>query len=94
MLVQAKHRGWIFIQSFHYKNKGRGRVVHTREGREICKIRIGGKITFKTHIHNNCFYCRGIYPEVRELQCLLQNTEIHTMTSKYFKQNTRFLICK
>ena len=48
MLVQVKHRGWIFIQGFYYKNKGRGRVVHTREGREICKIRIG-KIKFKTH---------------------------------------------
>ena len=49
MLVQVKHRGWVFIQGFYYKNKGRGRVVHTREGREICKIRIGGKIKFKTH---------------------------------------------
>ena len=24
-----------FIQGFYYKNKGRGRVVHTREGREF-----------------------------------------------------------
>ena len=78
MLVQVKHRGWIFIQGFYYKNKGRGRVVHTGEGREICKIRMGGKIKFKTHTHNNCFYGREIYPEVRELQCPLQNTRIYT----------------
>ena len=26
-----------FVQGFYYKNKGRGRVVHTREGREIWK---------------------------------------------------------
>ena len=63
-----------FIQGFYYKNKGRGRVVHTRERREFCKIKIGGKIKFKTHIHNNCFYDRGIYPEVRELQYPLQST--------------------
>ena len=63
-----------FVQGFYYKNKGRGRVVHTTEGREICKIKIGGKIKFKTHIHNNCVYGRGIYPEVRELQCPLQST--------------------
>ena len=27
-----------FIQGFYYKNKGRGRVVHTREGRESLQI--------------------------------------------------------
>ena len=63
-----------FIHGFYYKNKGRGVVVHTREGREFCKIKIGGKIKFKTHIHNNCFYGRGIYPGVRELKCPLQST--------------------
>ena len=63
-----------FIQGFYYKNKGRGRVVHTREGREFLKNKMGGKIKFKVHIHNNCFYGRGTDPEVRELQCLLQNT--------------------
>ena len=79
MLVQVKHRGWVFIQGFYYKNKRRGRVVHTGEGREICKIRLKGKIKFK-HTHKNCFYDREIYPEVRELQYPLQNTEIHTIT--------------
>ena len=49
MLVQVKHRGLVFTQGFYYKNKGRGRVVHTGEGREICKIRMGRKIKFKTH---------------------------------------------
>ena len=47
MLVQVKHRGWVFIQGFYYKNRGRGRIVHTGEGREICKIRLRGKIKFK-----------------------------------------------
>ena len=42
MLVQVKHRGWGFIQGFYYKNKGRGRVVHAGEDREICKIRLKG----------------------------------------------------
>ena len=72
-----------FIQGFYYKNKGRGRVVHTREGRAFCKIKIGRKIKFKIHIHNNCFYGRGTYPEVRELQCLLQNT--YNDLKKYLK---------
>ena len=40
MLVQVKHRGWVFIQGFYYKNKGSGRVVHTGEGREICKNKV------------------------------------------------------
>ena len=48
MLVQVKHRGWIFIQGFYYKNKGRGMVAHTGEGREICKIGMGGKIDTHT----------------------------------------------
>ena len=33
MLVHVKHRGWVFIQGFYYKNKGRGRAVHTGEGK-------------------------------------------------------------
>ena len=73
MLVQVKHRGWVFIQGFYYKNKGRGRVVHTAESREICKNKVKkGRIKFKTHTHNNCFYGREIYPEIRELQYPLQ----------------------
>ena len=73
MLGQVKHRGWILYKVSITKIGGVG-VVHTMEGREFCKIKIGGKIKFKTHIHNNCFYGRGIYPEVRELKCPLQST--------------------
>ena len=51
MLVQVKHRGWVFIQGFYYKNKGRGRVVHTGEGREICKIRTRGKYSSNIYTH-------------------------------------------
>ena len=80
MLVQVKHRGWVFIQGFYYKNKGRGRVVHTVEGREICKIRLRGKIKFKNT--TTASTAEKVYPEVRELQYLLQNTEIHTITDK------------
>ena len=40
MLVQVNHRGWVFIQGFYYKNEGRGRVVHTGEGGEICKNKV------------------------------------------------------
>ena len=76
MLVQVKHRGWGFIQVFIIKIRGRGRVVHTGEGRDIFVI---GKEN-KVKPHNNCFYGRKIYPEVRELQYLLQDTEIHTST--------------
>ena len=59
----------------------------------FCKIKIGGKIKFKIHVHNNCFYGRGTYPEVRELQCLLQNT-YNDLINMLKNRNTRFLICK
>ena len=34
----------------------------------------------KVQTYNNCFYGREIYPEVRELQYPLRNTDIHTIT--------------
>ena len=71
---------------------GRGRVVHTGEGREICKIRMAGKIKFKAHTHNNCLYGSKIYPEVRELQCPLQNTKIHTNDLKILDFNQKYQI--
>ena len=42
MLVQVKHRGWVFIQGFYYK-KGRGRVIHTGggQGKFVKKRRVG-----------------------------------------------------
>ena len=36
MLVQVKQIGWV-LQSFYYKNKGRGRFVQ-RVGRGISKL--------------------------------------------------------
>ena len=54
-----------FIQGFYYKNTGRVRVVHTGEGREICKNKVQKKSKVQTH---NCFYGREIQPEVKELQ--------------------------
>ena len=50
-----------FYKRFYYKNKGRGRVVHTREGREVCKTRIGGKNKFQnTHTQQLPLRQRGI----------------------------------
>ena len=40
MLMQVKHRGWVFIQGFYYENKGKGRGEHTGEGGEICKNKV------------------------------------------------------
>ena len=67
MLVQVKHRGWVFIQGFCYK-KGRGGVVHTGGGQGKFVKREGRKVK---SIYNNCFYGREIQPEVKELQCPL-----------------------
>ena len=57
MLVQVKHRGRVFIQSFYYKNK-----------RGLAKIRVRRNNKVQKQTYNNCFYGRHIYPEVRELQ--------------------------
>ena len=71
MLVQVKHRGWVFIQGFYYKKgRGRGSTYRGRTG-EVRK-KEGRKVK---SIHDNCFYGREIQPEVKELQCPLQNTE-------------------
>ena len=63
MLVQVKHRGWVFIQGFYYKIKGKFAKMRVRRNNKVQK-----------HTYNNCFYGRHIYPEGRELQYPLQYT--------------------
>ena len=72
MLVQVKHRGWVLYKVFITKRGGEGSTYRGKAG-EVCK-KEGGKIN---SIHKNCFYGRGIQPEVRELQYPLQSTDGH-----------------
>ena len=83
-----------FIQGFYYKNKVRGRVVHTREGREICK----NKNRKKNKVENAHTQLLPRQRDIPRGQGATMPAPKYLSTYNDLKnplnKNTRFLICK
>ena len=83
MLVQVKHRGGVFKQSFYYKYKG-----------GFAKIKAMSNNKVQKQTYNNCFYSRHMYPEVRKPQYPLQYQNYIQLLLISNYHNTRLFACK